>query len=164
MVVSGEFSGAVVLLSPSFAVEDESKFLPMLDRLSSVLGHLPYVLMLKMTAPMMRRSLPEQRRDALLAELKKNDARTVRRLMHGYVEYLRGRGSLAQPLCDSGVQAWVAFGEHDEVNLADAEREVLERCPTVSLVTIAGAGHLTHNQKPAEVAELVLAAVAATRM
>jgi hypothetical protein len=32
-----------------------------------------YVLMLKMTAPMMRRSLPATRRDPLVAELEKND-------------------------------------------------------------------------------------------
>jgi pimeloyl-ACP methyl ester carboxylesterase len=159
MVLSGGFAGSVVLLSPSFSAEDESKFLPILDRLTIVLGHLPYLLMLKMTAPMMRRSLPPIRRDPLVAELEKNDARVIRRLMHGYVEYLHRSASLATRLCDAGVHAWVAFGEHDMVKLSDDEREALENCPHASLFTIAGAGHLALNEKPAEVAELVLAAV-----
>src|SRR5438067_12878946 len=73
MVLAGGFAGSVVLLSPSFSAEDESKFLPILDRLTIVLGHLPYVLMLKMTAPMMRRSLPATRRDPLGAELERTD-------------------------------------------------------------------------------------------
>lgn len=161
MVLADEFKGAVVLLSPSFSLDDESKFLPLLDRLSIGFGHLPYVLMLKLTAPMMRRSLPPQRREPLIAEIEKNDPRVVRRLMHAYLEYMRRRRSLAGGLCESGVRAWVAFGEHDEVRLADDEREALENCPSVTLVTIAGAGHLTLNQKPAEIAELVLTAVAA---
>jgi pimeloyl-ACP methyl ester carboxylesterase len=160
MVLSGGFRGPVVLLSPSFSAEDESKVLPVFDRLSSVLGHLPYALMLKLTAPMMRRSLPPERRDALVAELEKNDSRVVRRLMHGYLEYLHRAASLPTRLCDSGVRAWVAFGERDMVGLAAAERAVLESCPGVTLVRIAGAGHLALNEKPAEVAELVLAAVA----
>ena len=159
MVLAGGFAGSVVLLSPSFSAEDESKFLPILDRLTIVLGHLPYVLMLKMTAPMMRRSLPPTRRDPLVAEIEKNDPRIIRRLMHGYLEYLHRSASLAPRLCDAGVHAWVAFGEHDMVKLADDERETLENCRHVSLVTIAGAGHLTLNEKPAEIAELVLAAV-----
>jgi pimeloyl-ACP methyl ester carboxylesterase len=79
--------------------------------------------------------------------------------MHGYVEYLHRSASLATRLCDAGVRAWVAFGEHDMVKLSDDEREALENCPHASLFTIAGAGHLALNEKPAEVAELVLAAV-----
>src|SRR5438876_7332485 len=59
--------------------------------------------------------------------------------MHGYLEYLHRCASLARRLCEAGVHAWVAFGEHDEVKLADDEREALENCASVTLVTIAGA-------------------------
>jgi pimeloyl-ACP methyl ester carboxylesterase len=37
---------------------------------------------------------------------------------------------------------------------------VLERCPAVTLVTISGAGHFTLNEKPAEIAKIVLDALA----
>ena len=79
MVASGEFSGPVVLISPSFSRVDESMFPRVLDRLGRVLGHLPFALMLKLIGPAFKSSLPPHRRDALIAELRKNDPRFVRR-------------------------------------------------------------------------------------
>ena len=159
MVAAGEFSGPVVLLSPSFSREDESKFPRALDRLGRVLGHLPFGLMLKMIGPAMKSSLPPHRRDALIAELRKNDPRFLRRQTRRYLEYLDRHGSLAPRLCDSGVRAWVVFGDRDDVGLTDDERGVLEECPGVTIVTISDAGHFTLNEKPGRIAELVLDAV-----
>jgi pimeloyl-ACP methyl ester carboxylesterase len=159
MVGCGAFSGPVVLISPSFSRADESKFPRALDRLSVVLGHVPYSLMLKLVGPAMKNSLPPQRRDALIAELKKNDARFLRRQTRLYLEYLDRHGTLAPRLCDSGVRAWVVFGDHDDIGLAEEERNALERCPTVTLVTISAAGHFTLNEKPGEIAEIVLDAL-----
>jgi pimeloyl-ACP methyl ester carboxylesterase len=159
MVADGEFSGPVILLAPSLSRVDESKFPRALDRLSNAFGHLPYALMLKIIGPAMKSSLPAQRREALIAELKKNDPRFLRRQTRAYLEYLDRHGSLAPRLCDSGVRAWVVFGEHDDIGLTDDEREVLEKCPAVTLVTISDAGHFTLNQKPSEIAEILLDAV-----
>jgi pimeloyl-ACP methyl ester carboxylesterase len=159
MVAAGEFAGPLVLLSPSFSRKDESKFPRALDRLGRVLGHLPYALMLKIIGPAMKSGLPPDRRDALIAELQKNDPRFVRRQTRRYLEYLDRHGSLAPRLCDSGVPAWVVFGEHDDIGLTDPERETLEACPEVTMVTISDAGHFTLNQKPGQIAELVLNAV-----
>ncbi len=161
MVGGGEFSGPVILLAPSFSRVDESKFPRALDRLSSVFGRLPYALMLKIIGPAMKSSLPPHRRDVLIAELQKNDPRFLRRQTRVYLEYLDRHGSLAGRLCKSSVRAWVVFGEHDEIGLTDDERDVLEDCPSVTVVTIADAGHFTLNQKPSEVAEILLAAVEA---
>ena len=160
MVGCEAFSGPVVLISPSFSRADESKFPRALDRLSAMFGHLPYSLMLKLVGPAMKNSLPPHRRDALIAELKKNDPRFLRRQTRLYLEYLDRHGTLAPRLCDSGVPAWVVFGEHDEVGLADEERSVLERCPAVTLVIISDAGHFTLNEKPGEIATIVLDALA----
>jgi pimeloyl-ACP methyl ester carboxylesterase len=159
MVGSGAFSGPVILLAPSFSRVDESKFPRALDRLSNVFGQLPYALMLKLIGPAMKSSLPAHRQEALIAELQKNDPRFLRRQTHVYLEYLDRHGSLARRLCDSGVRAWVVFGEHDEIGLTDEERDVLEQCPSTTLVTIADAGHFALNQKPGEIAEILLAAV-----
>ena len=74
MVSAGEFSGPVVLLSPSFSRKDESIFPRALDRLSRVFGHLPYALMMKLIGPAFRSSLPPARREFLVNELK----RTIR--------------------------------------------------------------------------------------
>jgi pimeloyl-ACP methyl ester carboxylesterase len=160
MVGAGEFSGPLVLLSPSFSREDESKFPRALDRLSRVLGHLPYAAMLKMIGPAMKSSLPPQRRDSLVAELQNNDPRFLRRQTRLYLEYLDRHGSLAPRLCDSGAPAWVVFGDHDDIGLTDQERGVLEACAQVTMVTIADAGHFALNQTPDQIAGLVLDAVA----
>jgi pimeloyl-ACP methyl ester carboxylesterase len=159
MVAAGENAGPLILLSPSFSRKDESKFPRALDRLSRVLGHLPFAMMLKIIGPAMKSGLPPDRRDALIAELRKNDPRFLRRQTRQYLEYLDRHGSLAPRLCDSGVPAWVVFGEHDDIGLEDSERETLEACPDVTMVTISDAGHFTLNQKPGQIAELVLNAL-----
>jgi len=156
---AGEFSGPLVLLSPSFSRTDESRFPRALDGLSRVLGHLPYSLMLKIIGPAMKSGLPPTRRDALIAELKKNDPRFVRRQTRLYLEYLDRHGSLAPRLADSGVPAWVVYGESDDIGITDDERDVLEASPQVSIVRIPEAGHFTLNQQPGEIAKLVLEAV-----
>ena len=158
MASRGEFSGALVLLSPSFSREDESLFPRVLDRLSRVLGHLPYSLMLKIVGPAMKSSLPAARRDELISELKKNDPGFLRRQTHLYLEYLDRHGSLVQRFCDSGLRAWVVFGASDEIGIAVEERALLEATPHVTLVEIPDAGHFTLNQKPSAIAALVLEA------
>jgi pimeloyl-ACP methyl ester carboxylesterase len=159
MAAAGEFSGHLVLISPSFSREDESKFPRALDRIARVLGHLPYALMLKIIGPAFKGSLPPHRRDALIAELRKNDPRFLRRQTHHYLEYLDRHGSLAPRLCNSGAPAWVVFGEHDDIGLTDEERDVLAECPQVTTITIADAGHFTLNEEPGQIADIVLGAV-----
>jgi pimeloyl-ACP methyl ester carboxylesterase len=159
MVAGGAFSGPVILLAPSFSRVDESKFPRALDRLSSMFGHVPYALMLKIIGPAMKSSLPPHRREVLIGELQKNNPRFLRRQTRVYLEYLDRYGSLAGRLCESGVRARVVFGEHDEIGLTDDEREFLEHCPSVTLVTLADAGHFTLNEKPSEVADILLDAL-----
>jgi pimeloyl-ACP methyl ester carboxylesterase len=160
MVSGGKFSGPVVLISPSFSRVDESRFPRALDVLGRVLGHLPFALMLKIIGPAMKSSLPPHRRDALIAELRNNDPRFLRRQTRSYLEYLDRHGSLDRRLCDSGVRAWVVFGDRDDIGLTDDERDVLDKCPSVTTATISDAGHFTLNEKPGEIAEIVLDAVA----
>jgi pimeloyl-ACP methyl ester carboxylesterase len=95
----------------------------------------------------------------LIAELQKNDPRFLRRQTRAYLEYLDRHGSLARRLCDASVRTVVVFGEDDEIGLTDDERDVLKQCPSVTVVTIADAGHFTLNEKPSQVAEIVLDAV-----
>ena len=159
MASAGEFSGPLVLLSPSFSRKDESIFPRALDRASRVLGRLPYSLMLKIIGPAMKSGLPAARREVLINELKKNDPRFLRRQTHLYLAYLDRHGSLAQRFCDSGTPAWVVFGASDDIGLTADERALLEATPHVSLVEISDAGHFTLNQKPSEIAALVLEAV-----
>ena len=159
MVSAGEFSGPVVLLSPSFSRKDESIFPRSLDRLSRVFGHLPYSLMLKLIGPAFGSSLPPARREFLVNELKKNDPHFLRAQTRSYLAYLDRHGSLAERFCDSGVRAWVVFGKKDDVGIAPDERELLSAAPNVTLVEIADTGHFALNHKPDQIAAIVLEAV-----
>jgi pimeloyl-ACP methyl ester carboxylesterase len=158
MVSAGEFSGPVVLLSPSFSRKDESIFPRALDRLSRVFGHLPYAFMLKLIGPAFGSSLPPARREFLISELQNNDPRFVRTQTRSYLAYLDRHRSLARRFCDAGVRAWVVFGEKDDIGIAPDERELLTAAPNVTLVEIAETGHFALNQKPDEVAAIVLEA------
>jgi hypothetical protein len=64
---------------PSFSREDESIVSRVLDRLSRVFGHLPFAAMLKVIGSAVKGGLPSDRHDALVAELRRNDPRVVRR-------------------------------------------------------------------------------------
>ena len=161
MLAAGHFSGPLILLSPSFSRQDESKFPRALDRISRVLGHLPYAALLKVIGPAMKSSLPADRSAALIAEMKRNDPRFLQRQTRRYLEYLDHHGSLVSRLCDTGARAWVVFGERDDIGLADDERRELEECPHVAIVTIPNAGHFTLNDEPDRIAELIVEMVSA---
>lgn len=164
MVCAGEFTGPTVLLSPSFSREDESRFLRVLDRLAGFLGTLPFRAMLAMVGPALKEvRVPPARRAELAAELRRNDPRFVRRAMRSYLEYLDRQVSLAARLCESGVPAWVVFGDKGDVGLKDDERAVLDSCPDVTMVVVADAGHMTLSEQPARVAEIVLEAAGSAR-
>ncbi len=91
--------------------------------------------------------------------MKKNDPRFLRAQTSSYLAYLDRHGSLAKRFCDASAWAWVVFGEKDDIGLAAAERELLTAAPNVTLVEIADTGHFALNQKPDEIAAIVLQAV-----
>ena len=107
---------------PSFSRADESKVPRALDRLSPVLGDFPYAVMMKLIGPAFKSSLPPHRRDALVAELKKNDPRFLRAQTRHCLDYLDRHRSLVPRLCQSAVPAWVVFGQHDDTGLTESAR------------------------------------------
>ena len=165
MAAAGSFSGPLVLLSPSFSREDEFKMLAVLDRIGRVpgVGQLAWALAMKAMPRSMKDSVPPGRRDALIAVMASNSPGFCRRLVREYFEYIDRHGSVVARLCESGVQACVVFGEHDEVGLTDDERRGLEACPSVTLETVADAGHMMLTQQPERTAELIAAAVSVRR-
>src|SRR5450755_3074267 len=164
MAASGAFSGPLVLLAARFSRQDESLFLRILDRLRRVLGPLPFEFMRKILGSAVKGSpLPPKRLRELVAELRKNDPRVMRRGIHCYLQYLDRHGSVAPRLCEAGVPAWVVHGERGDGGITDDERRTLEACPRISVITIPGASYLTPNEEPALVAKLVVEALDSAR-
>ncbi|MFJ4893483.1 alpha/beta fold hydrolase [Streptomyces sp. NPDC088788] len=158
MAAGGHFAGPVVLLSPAFSASDEDKALTIADTLGRVpgVGALTWSGLLRLTPRAMAGHLPEERREALTAEFARNDPAFCRKAVRHYFAYLDRYGSLVDRLRDSGVPAWVVRGDHDDVDLAPAERAALEAGPAVSLVDVPDAGHLVMIDRPEVVAELVV--------
>jgi pimeloyl-ACP methyl ester carboxylesterase len=161
MAATHAFSGPLVLISPSFSRKDESIAPRVLDKLARVLGPLPYALAMKMMGTMIKGGVPENRRKALAAELEHNNPRFVRRNTHTVLRYYDRYGNLAPRLCESGSRAWVVFGEKDDVKLQADERQQLEACSQITLVTIQGTGHFSLNTHPERIVDLMLDAFSA---
>jgi len=164
MAGSGAFTGPLVLLAPSFSRRDEAMIIRVLDRLARVLGALPFAAMRMMMRFAVKESpLPPERSAVLVAELRKNDPRFMRRGIHRYLQYLDRHGSVASRLCTSGVPAWVVHGESGDGGVTDEERRTLQAYPWIRIVTIPGASFFTANEEPALVAGLIAEALQATR-
>jgi pimeloyl-ACP methyl ester carboxylesterase len=164
MAAGGEFQRPLLLLSPSFSREDEARELGVMDRLGGVpaVGQLAWWAMLKAIPKAMGKRFPAERREALVAGMAGNDPRFCRPLVHAYYRYLDAHRSLVPRLCESGVAAYVAFGDDDEIGLTDEERSGLEACERVTLVTVADATHMLIVEQPARIAGLILDLVEAT--
>lgn len=164
MAGSGAFRGPVVLLAPCFSRRDEARIIRILDRLAAPLGHLPFAAMRKIMHLAVKGSpLPPDRVDQLVAELRKNDPRFMRRGIHRYLQYLDQHGSVAPRLRASGVPAWVVHGESGDGGMTGDERRVLSACPQIRIVTIPGPSFFTANEEPALVAGLIVDALRAAK-
>ena len=156
MAGSGAYACPLILLAPSFSRADEARFLRVLDGLSRVLGHLPYSAMLKMVDAAVKDSpLPDERRAELVADLRRNDPRWMRRAFHTYLGYLDDHKTVAPRLCSADVPAWVVHGESGDGGVTESERATLEACANIVMITLPGASLFTPNEVPALVADLI---------
>ncbi|HZO62406.1 MAG TPA: alpha/beta hydrolase [Gaiellaceae bacterium] len=158
MAAGGRFAGPLVLASPSFSRRDEFRALAVIDRLGTVpgLGTLLWKRVPRVSARALRASLA---REELVDEIRRNDGLVCRRLVREYFRSL-DRGGLAERLRDAGVRAWIVFGDHDEVGLTAAEREVLTGTDPITLEVVPGATHFVITEQPERIAGLIAQAVA----
>jgi pimeloyl-ACP methyl ester carboxylesterase len=61
------------------------------------------------------------------------------------------------------VPAWIVHAEKGDGGLTTDERRILAACPLATVVTIPGTSHLLPNERQAQIAEIIAAAVAAVR-
>jgi pimeloyl-ACP methyl ester carboxylesterase len=162
MVVSRQFAKPVVLIGISMSAKDEAAFFRGIVRLGRILGGFPSAALLTMTGVMLRSvALPDDRKAQLAADVRRNEPRVIRRLLREYLHYLTRRAEPARRLCAAGVPAWVVHAEKGDGGLTANERRTLETCPQATVITLPGQSYLIPNERPAEIANLVCAAIAA---
>jgi pimeloyl-ACP methyl ester carboxylesterase len=162
MAVSGAFAGPMVLLGLALSAPDEPAFFRAAIRATSVLGNLP-MLAMRAGVPSMLKKMPltPERKDELAEDFRRNVPRDMRLGLQAYLRWLHRDDDPARRLCASGIRAWVVHAEKGDGGLTAHEREVLEACPGVQVVTIPGNVFLLPNETPQEMAAVVAEAIAA---
>jgi len=160
MVVSGNFTGPVVLLGISLSPKDEAAFFRAIVKLGNVLGGLPSAVLAKGGASMVKRvPVSAERQNELRDDFRRNVPQHTRRGLREYVRWLHKYDDPAERLCRAVVPAWVVHAEKGDGGLTDHERRTLEACPQVHLVTIPGAVFFLPNEAPDRIAENIVEAV-----
>ena len=161
MVVSGAFTGPVVLLAPSLSPPDEPAFFRAIIRLGSVLGTLPAALLKKGAASMVKKApVPPARQAELAADFARGNTSDMREGLSAYLRWLRRDDDPARRLCEAGVPAWVVHAEKGDGGLTKHERATLESCPHVRVLTIPGHVFFLPNEVPGRIAEVTVEALA----
>jgi pimeloyl-ACP methyl ester carboxylesterase len=117
--------------------------------------------MRSMFGPMLKQSaIPAHRQVELLAEFKRNQPRSMRTFIHSYLRELR-----REPLIGDRVRAleapvWIVHADKGDGCLTPQERRSLEECQNVTVVTIPGRSFFLPNEHPAELAGLIVEALA----
>ena len=165
MVVSGAFSGPIVLLGLSLSAADEPASFRAVIRLGSVLGTLPAAVMKKGIDSMVKHApVAPERLAELRADFARNNTKDMRANLRGYLRWMHRDDDPAQRLCRAGVPTWVVHAaEKGDGGLTAHERSVLEACPNARVVTLPGSVFLIPNEVPERVADLIVEALAAAR-
>jgi pimeloyl-ACP methyl ester carboxylesterase len=161
MVVSGAFTGPVVMLGSSFSPEDEPRFLRAIVRLGPILGTLPYAVVKRSAAAMVKHAaVPVESQAQLRADFLRNSTGDMRRGLEAYLRWLNRDDDPARRLCEAGVPAWVMHAQKGDGALTFHERSVLEACPAVRVVTVPGTVYFLPGEVPGRVADLIVEALA----
>jgi pimeloyl-ACP methyl ester carboxylesterase len=160
MVVSGSFTGPVVLVGISLSSKDESAFFRALIQSGSVLGSLPVRMLASVAASMIKRTaLSAERKRELQEDFHKNVPQDTMHALRGYVRWLHQQERPADRLCGTGVPTWTVHAEKGDGGLTDHERGVLEACPHARVVTLPGNAFFLPNEESARVADVIIEAL-----
>jgi pimeloyl-ACP methyl ester carboxylesterase len=161
MATTAGFSGPLILTGASFSTKAEATFLEVLDAFGRVTGPLPFAFMRAMLGPMLKQSkLSAERRAELRVEFKRNRPNMLRKLIRAYLRDLRREPLIGVRLRDVDAPIWIVHAEKGDGRLTDAERRSLQECSNVTLVTIPGQSFLLPNEHSAQLAELIVKALA----
>jgi len=162
MVMSGRYTGPVVLLSLSLSPRDEPAFFRAMIRSTIVLGNVPMRALAAGAGSMVKRipASPE-RQTQLREDFRRNRTRDMRLGLHAYLRWLHRDDGRAERLCESGVPMWIVHAEKGDGGLTDGERRALVACPNAHVVTVPGEVFFLPNEIPERIAAIICEALAA---
>ena len=162
MAATAGFTGPLILTGAAFSRKAESTMLEVLDALARVTGALPYRFMRSMFGPALKQStIPAPRQAQLLAEFNRNKPQAMRKLIRAYLHDLRREPLIGDRLRALQAPVWIVHADKGDGRLTARERRSLEYCPNVTVVTIPGRSFFLPNEHPAELAALIVEALAA---
>ena len=163
MVVSGSFTGPVVLLGISLSSKDESAFFRGIIQSGKVLGSMPTRVLATVAASMIKRTeLPDERKRELQEDFHKNVPVDTMHAVSAYVSWLHRQERPAERLCQAGVPTWTVHAEKGDGDLTDDERGTLESCQHAQVVTIPGNVFFLPMEASPRVADVIVEAVGQT--
>jgi pimeloyl-ACP methyl ester carboxylesterase len=162
MAATAGYTGPLILTGAAFSRKAESTMLEVFDALARVTGALPYAFMRSMFAPMLKQSaIPAPRQAELLAEFKRNRPSAMRKHIRSYLRDLRNEPLIGDRLRILDAPIWIVHAEKGDGRLTTQERQSLENCPNVTVLTIPGRSFFLPNEHPARLADLIVEALAA---
>ena len=160
MAASRAFKGPLVLLGISLSARDEPAFFRAIVRLGTVLGSLPSATLMRMTAIAVRTArVSDAHRSQMRADFRSNDPRVLRSGLRAYLQYLDRHDSPAERLCDAGQRTWIVHAEKGDGGLTQDERQALQACPRMNLITIPGTSYFLPDEEPERVAQIIAEAI-----
>ena len=161
MATTAGFTGPLILTGAAFSRKAESTMLEVLDALARVTGALPYAFMRSMFGPMLKQSaIPARRQAELLVEFKRNQPKKLRELIRAYLRDLRREPLIGDRLRALAAPVWVVHADKGDGRLTTQERRSLDECQNVTVVTIPGRSFFLPNEHPAQLAGLIVQALA----
>jgi pimeloyl-ACP methyl ester carboxylesterase len=162
MAATAGYTGPLILTGAAFSRKAESTMLEVFDALARVTGALPYAFMRSMFAPMLKQSaIPAPRQAELLAEFKRNRPSAMRKPIRAYLRDLRNEPLIGDRLRVLDAPIWIVHAEKGDGRLTTQERQSLENCPNVTVLTIPGRSFFLPNEHPGRLADLIVEALAA---
>lgn len=160
MAVAGSFTGPIILLGSSFSSPDEPGFFRAICHSTRVLGNLPMYLLKAGAGSMIKQAKVSPERQAeLKADFARNKPSDMRKGLQAYMRWLADDDDRATRLCKAGLPTWVVHAEKGDGALTPHEREVLEACPNVNVVTVPGHVFFLLNDVPELIADLIVDAL-----
>jgi pimeloyl-ACP methyl ester carboxylesterase len=152
------FSGPLMLLSPSLQAEDEEEDLRQLYETGKtpVVGSLVWLWLPTSFKKSFKDDLPEANCDELIAEMKRNPRHASRRQVNAFFAHVEKYGGIAERLAGAQSPVWLVRGDRDPIQDSEDEIATVEAAPMVERKTIPDAAHFSITDNPAAVNALIV--------